>query len=166
MKYTALKYTVVVSVFSFLIGAWAPASLAKTDLKIKGNVIGYSLPGLYTSLFSYNSLLVRVRKVVQGKERSQYVRVRFAGTDPAYVPSNFSLETLFEIRLNRIPSCDTTFGELKGFEFRRNEGGPTERSAVLTFVPGVEKDVLSDGTRLPCYLTDDSRISKEALRDS
>ena len=144
------RFILLFVAFSFLVGPRASEAIAKKNLRIGGNVIGHSLPGRYFSMFSYNTLLVRVQRVFKGREKSRHLKVRFVGISSTYVPSNFCLENSFEFQLKRTADCDGTYGRLTTLEVM-NENGVTEKWPALTFVPGVEKDFLAEDTLLPCY---------------
>lgn len=83
--------------------------VAKPDLKLKGNIIAcYFAPEESQGSFIgvTNILVVKVSKILKGRETSKSIIVRFIGVRNNYFKSVFKENEDFELKLERTVFCD------------------------------------------------------------
>jgi len=139
---------------STLLGIVSPKVEARTQLVIEGNVLGYnlyankpvSLPMLYPSL-------VRITKILKGKEKSQYVLVLFSGLKKDFAMDKFGPDKILKFELERQTFCDNRIGNLMYPGLTLDDNGKViETSQTFTLVPGVVKKSLPLKKKVPCYV--------------
>lgn len=138
----------------FLFGISSTKVIAKTDLEIKGNVLGYSLSTTKTFssfVFPTNPLLVKVSKIIKGKEKSEYIIVRLRGESKDYIVDNFGVNKTLTFKLERYEGCDERIKDLMVFKDKDENGKIIETPQNFKFVSGINKELLSSRKIIPCY---------------
>jgi hypothetical protein len=132
---------------------------ARADLIIEGRVLGFDLytikPTSYPGLMY--PVLVKVAKVLEGEERSQYVLVLFESLEKDFALQNFGLDKASTFKLKRQIFCDQKIASLMYPGLTLQNGKVIETSQTFTLVNGVYKGSLPLKKKIPCYVvTDDN----------
>lgn len=97
-------------------------------------------------------MFLKVAKVVEGVEKSEYIMVLLHNLYKEYAEENFGLDKITTLKIKRQNYCGT---KIKYF-FRSGstiENGRLVKSPPsFTLVPGVEKETLPLKKKNPCYL--------------
>ncbi len=139
----------------------APARLENSGtpkLKIIGTVIGYD-GSVSRSLgvaegMKYEILLVRVDKVLKGKEKSKYIRINYVyGYDIPPLPDEiFDGVKQWSFELKRDTDYDDPLREMLYVRAEDEKGKELPPVPVLARVPGAENEKLpTEDTIIPAY---------------
>lgn len=133
---------------------------AQTNLKIKGNVIGYSN---YSSIviksfgccfvFPTDSLLVRVTNTKKRKVNSKFIIVKFPGLNKDLIDKKFGIDKILTFSLERINGCDETIQDLMYYVEEDEDRNIILTPRDFTFTPGIMKNSLPVKKVLPCYFS-------------
>jgi hypothetical protein len=126
---------------------------ARADLIIEGNVLGYNLYSIKSSSnpgLMYPAL-VKVTKVLEGEEKSQYILLLFGIGDRGFAAENFGLNKTLTFKLKRQTFCDKKINSLMYPGLTLVNGKIVETSQTFTLVPGVDKESLPLKRKIPCY---------------
>jgi hypothetical protein len=148
------KFYLILFIFVFVVVS-NQTVLAKTDLKINGSVVAYSLPREewfnFTFLGITNILVVKVLKVVKGKEKSEFIIVRYTGNRKDYPVSEFTINKVFRFNLEKY---DWDGVRIKEYMFVRaldeNDNIIFYRSD-LKFVEGFGEQLIPKDLLMPTY---------------
>lgn len=127
---------------------------AKTDLRLSGSVVAYFISPEESQgsfLGSTSILIVKVSKVLKGRETSKFIIVRFTGKKSNYYDSEFTGKEIFRLNLERTNFCDDFIGSMLFVRtFDENENITKERSD-LKFVSGMSENQIPADLKMPCY---------------
>ncbi|HEX6649013.1 MAG TPA: hypothetical protein VF075_05725 [Pyrinomonadaceae bacterium] len=124
-------------------------------LTIVGPVIAYdrSVTRLTQLTFVPNTevLIVRVDKLIKGKEQAHYLKVvyRYGTDEPSLAKEIFDSTSQWRFKLKRDRNCDSSVGQMKSVKIQTEEGEEVTLSG-LKFSGQTEG--LTDDTNLPCYV--------------
>jgi hypothetical protein len=151
-----LKHLLVVSAqFILFLGINSSAASAQTDLVVEGNVLGYNLYTVRPSGFDGITfpVLLKVRKITEGKERSEYIVVLLTNLDKSFAEENFGLNKTLTFKLYRKSFCDKKLKNLMYPGLTLKDGMVVKTSQTFILAPGVEKKMLPLNKVIPCYWT-------------
>lgn len=150
--YLIVVFAVTIFVPTIVVGQ---SSSARSRLKMRGTVIAYKT----SSSFSYSSILgvsnilvIKILKIGKGKERSNYVIVRFSSGGEKYPTSEFAAYKSFDFDLRRANYCDMKLQKLMEFDMRNDKGEVTGTVPNLEIVPNIDPASLPLNETLPCYV--------------
>ena len=122
-------------------------------LTIVGPVVAYerSLTALVQLTFVPNTevLIVRVDKLIKGKEQAHYLKVvyRYGTDEPSLTKEVLDSSSQWRFRLKRDHNCDSSVGQMKSVKT------PEEEEVTFLGLKFTGKtEGLTDDTNLPCYL--------------
>lgn len=135
-------------------------ALSQSDPVIEGNVLGYELHeikpfGMDGTIYEYPAL-VKVTKITEGEENSQYIIVLLKPLKKDYAETNFGSGKTSVFKLVR----RTNYFLKPKYLLRKGiviKNGKVERGQKFTFVPGVNKKDLPLDKKLPVYVEIEKR---------
>lgn len=146
----------MLAVFAAIIVFFAAQNvLAQSDLVVHGNVLGYQLYRIQsTTLPQMNTLLFKINKVVEGKERSEFILIKFwkESLDTDYARENFGLSRTSRFSLERQKFCDEKVKRFTGKGLPNGDNAFVGYSEIFRLMPSVDLNSLPISKRLPCYL--------------
>ena len=95
--------------------------------------------------------LLRVTKVVNWNEKSQYVLILFQGLEKDSAVREFGRNKLATFKLKRRTFCDARIDSLLNPGLAIDNGKIVNSSQTFTLVPGVSKESLPLRKKVPCY---------------
>lgn len=125
---------------------------AQNDLFVEGNVLGYELYEVRPVSNVLFPVLLKITKVVNGVEKSDYIVVKMLNLYKEYAEENFGLNKITKFRLQRKTFCDTKIKNLFRPGLTIQNGKVVRKSQTFTLVPEVEKDLLPLKKKIPCYI--------------
>jgi len=126
---------------------------AKVDLKIEGSIHGYYFAPIEwqgSFLGITNIFVVRISKVLKGKENSEFIVVRFGGEGKEYDPAEFASGKTYPFNLRKIDWEGTTMDRLM-YVKDIDEGGNFQYHRSKFELVGVENIPVE--TLMPDYYT-------------
>jgi hypothetical protein len=145
-------FAIIFAVLFCLYGTISAREIGKTDLEIEGNVLGYELYKIRPISNILFPIVIKITKVKQGTEKSEYIKVLLFNLYEEFAEENFGVDKISTFRLSRLSFCDT---KIKHF-FRPGLTIENEKivrkSQTFTLVPGVEKKSLPLKKVIPCYI--------------
>lgn len=147
-KYFAFIFVSLLCFYSTI----SAQEIGKHDLEIEGNVLGYELYKIRPVSNTLFPIVIKVTKVKQGGEKSEYIKVLLHNLYEEFAEENFGADKISTYRLSRLSFCDS---KIKHF-FRPGLTIENEKivrkSQTFTLVPGVEKKSLPLKKVIPCYI--------------
>lgn len=152
-------FSIFGAILIFLLGTNPTRICAKTDLFVEGNVIGYvsynrSIPQLWGTcllMIRLDPVIVKVTKVLDGAEESEYLQVLTHNFGEGYANDNYGLDKISTFNLVRGKNCDEKLKSLIS-PVTIKIGKRVETYKSFTLVPDFEKKSLPLNKKIPCYL--------------
>jgi hypothetical protein len=124
----------------------------KTNLEVEGNVLGYNLYLIKPTNKLFYPAVVKVKNVIQGTEKSEYIYVLLYSLDKDYAEENFGANKISTFKLERQKFCDIKIKNLLYAGQTIENGKIVETSQTFTLVLGVESKSLPLKKIIPCYI--------------
>jgi hypothetical protein len=140
--------------FALLLFLCSQELFAKPKLKLNGSIVAYAIaPEEWQgSILGITSILiVKVSKVVKGRETSKFIIVRFTGKKSNYFDSEFTKEKTFKLNLERTDYCDASIESLLYANTFDEKEVVTKVRSSLTFVSGINESIIPAELKMPCY---------------
>lgn len=125
---------------------------AENDLIVEGNVVGYELHEIRPISNITYPVLLKVTKVTNGVEKSEYIVVKMLNLYKEYADENFGIDKTTKFRLQRKTFCDTKIKDLFRSGSIIENGEIVQTSQTFNLVRGVEKNSLPLKKKIPCYI--------------
>lgn len=133
---------------------------ANTNLVIEGSVVGYELYLVKPMLGPLmHPMLVKVLRVVEGGEKSQYIIVNRNYLGKENAEKEFGRDNKATFRLVRQPYCNRRIRSLFHPGLTERNGVVVKTDQTFTVVDGFSKRKLPLEIAVPCYV-----LASEALR--
>lgn len=125
------------------------------EIVVEGNVLGYELITVQTiwmcSFVQDQPALIRITKVIEGEEKSQYAIVLLKPLTKEATEKNFGLDKITTFRLVQRAHCGKKIKQLLHSGLAIENGKIVKTSQTFTFAPGVGKQSLPLKMKVPCY---------------
>jgi hypothetical protein len=145
---------IVLFVFIFILFQ-IPCSAQKSKLKVLGTVIAEELSfgHIYSDkIINIKHLIVRLNKVIEGKEESQYILIKYKWRLKDYPTSlDTENESQWEFSLKKDNSCNKSLREIQYALFADDKGKINGLLPALKRKQGAETEQLPFSVTLPCY---------------
>lgn len=133
------------------------AQKVSSRIKLSGTVVAFEQSPWHisklTSVEKSEVMIVRVNKVIKGKEQSKYIKViyRYLSEKNALPEKVFSSDNEWNFALTRNSSCDNSIAKTYP-KSQRNDVIAGDDSAMIYLVPtgSHDKNILTEQI-LPCY---------------
>ena len=157
MKRNLSKHLLSVGLLSaFFLLANPTSALSNTDLVVEGQVLGYELNTLKSFgtdgiVYEYPAL-IRITKVLEGEEKSQYIIVLLKFLDKKSAEEKLGLDKIITFRLERKINYTKRIKDLLHSGFTVENGDVVKTAQTFTFVNGVKKQSLPLKQNIQCYV--------------
>lgn len=144
------KYFLIIGTILILLIATDTSSIyAQTNLIAEGKIYGYKtrnvrLFGTFARESDFVPVLFRVTKVLNGTEKSEFIKVMTHSFVEGYVTKTNELDTTFTFKLLRATKCDEKLSSLIEKQ--------AEIHISFRFTSSMEKNSLPLEKKIPCYI--------------
>jgi hypothetical protein len=125
------------------------------EIVVEGNVLGYELntvlPTSMDGYFPEYPVLIKIRKVIEGEEKAQFIIVLLKYLSKEDAEKNFGLDKITTFRLVQRAPFRKNIKQLLHSGFTLENGELVKTAQTFKFLPGVEKKLLPLKMKVPFY---------------